>query len=195
MVGLTDRTRPDGSVTSARQLAKVFNFSMIYGGGVGTVSSYFGVSKSRAKEMIGRFHQAYPEIGTLQNRIRAKLEDQGYVKTPWGRRHRLERYKPIHEQAYKFPNKLVQGTAADLLKASIVEIHKAGVDMILPVHDEIIAHVPEEDAEEAARIIERCMTDHPAISKTVPLGAEAQIVDRWSDAKQPGFVPDYMKAR
>lgn len=192
MVGLTDRTRPDGSVTSARQLAKVFNFQMIYGGGVNTVSTFFGVSRSRAKEMIARYHQAYPEIGVFQNRIRAKLEDQGYVKTPWGRRHRADSRKPVYQQAYKFPNKLVQGTAADLLKDAIVRIHKADIAMILPVHDEIIAHVPEDEAEEAARIIEKCMTDHPRISKVVPLGAEAQIVDRWSDAKQPGFVPAYM---
>jgi DNA polymerase-1 len=193
MVGLTDRKRPDGSVTSARQLAKVFNFQMIYGGGVNTVSTFFGVSRSRAKEMINRYHQAYPEIGVFQNRIRARLEDQGYIKTPWKRRHRADQRRPIYQQAYKFPNKLVQGTAADLLKDAILQIHKAGVPMILPVHDEIIAHVPEEDAQEAARIIERCMIDHPRISKVVPLSAEAVIVDRWSDVKQPGFVPAYIK--
>lgn len=193
MVGIRDRTRPDGSVTPARQQAKVFNFQMIYGGGVNTIMQFFGVSKGRAKEMLNRYHRAYPEIGLLQNKIRARLEDHGYVKTPWGRRHRADTRRPVYQQAYKFPNKLVQGTAADLLKDSIAKIHEAGVPMILPVHDEIIAHVPEEDAEEAARIIERCMTDHPRISKVVPLAAEAQIVDRWSDAKQPGFVPEYAK--
>ena len=192
MVGITDRTRADGNITSARQLAKVFNFQMIYGGGVNTVSTYFGVSKSRAKEMIGRYHQTYPEIGAFQNRIRAKLEDQGYVTTPWGRRHRALAYKPIHEQAYKFPNKLIQGTAADLLKDAIAKIHADGVEMILPVHDEIIAHVDEKDAEEVARLIQHHMTNHERISKIVPLGAEAQIVDRWSDAKRPGYVPDYI---
>ena len=64
---------------------------------------------------------------------------------------------------------------------------------LLPVHDEIIAHVPEEDAERVARLIEKHMTDHPALTKIVPITAEAQIVDRWSDAKEPGYVPDYIK--
>ena len=193
MVGITDRTRPDGSVTPARQQAKVFNFQMIYGGGVNTVSSFFGVSKSRAREMINRYHSAYPEIGNFQNRIRAKLEDKGYVKTPWGRRHRALSYRPVYEQAYKFPNKLVQGTAADLLKDALAQLHEDGVEMCLTVHDEIIAHVDESDAEEAAHLIQKRMTEHPRIDKVVPLGAEAQIVDRWSDAKQPGYVPDYIK--
>lgn len=192
MVGLTDRKRADGNVTSARQLAKVFNFQMIYGGGVNTVMSFFGVGRSRAKEMISRYHQAYPEIGNFQNRIRAKLEDQGYVTTPWGRRHRALAYKPIHEQAYKFPNKLIQGTAADLLKDALVKIHADGIEACLTVHDEIIAHVDEADAEEAARLIQHHMTNHDRISKIVPLGAEATIVDRWSDAKKPGYVPDYI---
>lgn len=167
--------------------------SMIYGGGVKTVMDTFGVSRSRAREMIDRFHSAYPEIGNLQQRIQAKLYDQGYVVTPWGRRHRVDERKQIHDQAYKFPNKLVQGTAADLLKDALVKIHKDGVPVILTVHDEIIAEVDESDAAEAAHLIEKHMTEHPRIDKVVPLQAEAQIVDRWSDAKTPGFVPTYIQ--
>jgi len=191
-VGSGDRTRR-GVVTPARQQAKVFNFQMIYGGGLKTIQQFFGVSRSRASEMLDRYHEAYPEISLFQQRIRLKLEDQGYVTTPWKRRHRVDKRKPVYEQAYKFPNKLIQGTAADLLKDAIVKIHAAGIEFILPVHDEIIAHVPEAEAEEAARIIEKCMTEHPRIDKIVPITAEAQIVDRWSDAKQPGYVPDYAK--
>lgn len=193
MVGIGDRIKPDGSVTPARQQGKTFNFALIYGGGVKTVMDTFGVSRSRAREMIDRFHSAYPEIGNFQQRIQAKLYDQGYVVTPWGRRHRVDERKQIHDQAYKFPNKLVQGTAADLLKDALVKIHKDGVPVILTVHDEIIAEVDESDAAEAAHLIEKHMTEHPRIDKVVPLQAEAQIVDRWSDAKTPGFVPTYIQ--
>ena len=192
-VGIEDRRRPDGSVTPARQQAKVFNFQMIYGGGLRTIQKFFGVSRSRASEMLDRYHEAYPEISRFQQKVRIKLEQQGYVVTPWGRRHRKDPRKPVYEQAYKFPNKLIQGTAADLLKESINRIHAEGIAFILPVHDEIIAHVPEEDAERVARLIEKHMTDHPALTKIVPITAEAQIVDRWSDAKEPGYVPDYIK--
>jgi DNA polymerase I-like protein with 3'-5' exonuclease and polymerase domains len=167
--------------------------SMIYGGGLKTIQSFFGVSRSRASEMLDRYHEAYPEISRLQQNIRLKLEDQGYVTTPWGRRHRVDQRKPVYEQAYKFPNKLIQGTAADLLKEAIRRIHAEGIEFILPVHDEIIAHVDEADAEEAARLIEHHMTDHADKIHNVPITAEAVIVDRWSDAKQPGYVPDYMK--
>ena len=191
-VGIEDRVR-GGLVTPARQQAKVFNFQMIYGGGLKTIQSFFGVSRSRASEMLDRYHEAYPEISRLQQNIRLKLEDQGYVTTPWGRRHRVDQRKPVYEQAYKFPNKLIQGTAADLLKEAIRRIHAEGIEFILPVHDEIIAHVDEADAEEAVRLIEHYMTDHADKIHNVPITAEAVIVDRWSDAKQPGYVPDYMK--
>lgn len=192
MVGIRDTTR-NGITTSARQHAKVFNFQMIYGGGINTVMKHFGVSKSRAQEMIHRYHQAYPEIGVLQSTVRARLEDRGYVKTPWGRKHRVYDERPVHTQAYAFINYLVQGTCADILKDAVVRIHKAGVPMILTVHDEILAEVDEADAEEVARIIQKEMTAQPRIEHLVPIDAEAMIVDRWSDAKSPGYVPDYMK--
>jgi DNA polymerase I-like protein with 3'-5' exonuclease and polymerase domains len=116
--------------------------------------------------------------------------DRGYVKTPWGRRHRCD---DPQKEAYRFVNYLVQGTAADLLKASLVKLHEQGVPVVACVHDEVIAECDEADAPEVARLIEQAMTDHPLIAERVPLGATADIVKRWSHAKDPNYVPTYEK--
>ena len=192
-VGIKDMKRPDGSVTDARTMAKIFNFSMIYGGGSKTVQTTFGVTPAEAREMINKYHEAYPEIGQLQERVEYKLETQGYITTPWGRRHRVRNKWQAREEGYKFPNKLVQGTAADLIKDALVKAHRQDVPLVLIVHDELIALSPEEDAEEAGRIMREVLIDHPRITKSVPLDAEVQIVDNWAHAKKPGYTPDYMR--
>jgi DNA polymerase I-like protein with 3'-5' exonuclease and polymerase domains len=74
---------------------------------------------------------------------------------------------------------------------SIAKLRRQGVPIIAAVHDELIAHVPEKDAEEVEHLIREALIDHPKIQAMVPLGAEGAIVDRWSDAKKPGWVPDH----
>ena len=103
-------------------------------------------------------------------------------------------------------NYLVQGTAAALLKKAVIALHKDGVPMVALVHDEILAHVPTKDAEEVRHLIVKRMTEDaepggalwmgprnvkmsggvvkslPA-GPLVPLSADGDIVQRWSDAK------------
>jgi len=190
MMGLGDRERTGGVVESARQRGKTMNYLQVYGGGVRTIRKTFGVDQKEARQLLDRYHTAFPEVGGLQRRIEYTLMDRGYVKTPWGRRHRCF---DAHKEAYKFVNYLVQGTAADLLKASLAKLHDQGVPVIACVHDEIIAECDTADAPEVARMIEAAMTEHPLLADRVPLGAAATIVQRWSDAKTPGYVPGYAK--
>jgi DNA polymerase I-like protein with 3'-5' exonuclease and polymerase domains len=189
--GIGDRTRTGGAVETARQRGKTLNYAIIYGAGVRSLRKAFGVNTQGAKAILRRYHAQFPEVGALQNRIEFALADKGYVASPWGRRFRATEGK-AYSEAYKFTNYLVQGTAADLMKASLVRVHEAGIPVIAVVHDEIVAEVPEEDAPEAAKIIEEAFTDHEQLTEHVPLSAEAQIVDRWSDAKEEGYVPPYI---
>lgn len=192
-IGLRDRPRSDGSVESARDRAKVFLYSVMYGAGVRSLRKQFGASQTECREMLKRFHATYPEIAELQNRIEFSLVDEGFIKTAWGRRMRPEGSTnwEIERESYKYLNYLIQGTAADLMKESCVAAHAAGLPIIGPVHDEILIEVDEADAEEAGRELVRCLTDHPRLDQTVPLSAEACIVKRWSHAKDPNYVPPY----
>lgn len=184
--GLRDQMRAGGTFTSARQRGKELNFQMVYGGGIRTVRKTQQVSQDEARLIIRRYHDTYPEVKRLQNRIAWALDERGYIaaKVTTGRRYRL-----TVDEAYKATNYLVQGTAADILKMALVRLHKEGIPVVALVHDEIVAHVPEEDAEEAKVAIERAMVEHPGITEKVPLEADGEIIDRWSDAKDPTFSP------
>ena len=180
MLGLRDRRRPGGGIETARQLGKTYNFSRVYGGGLRTIKRQFRCSQDEARLLKQRFDEAYPEVQNLMNRIHYRLEDQGYIQDKFisGRRFRVD-----VRDSYKAVNYLVQGTAAALLKWAIIQLHADGVPMVALVHDEVLAHVPEKDAEEVKRLIIQRLTEHPGITELVPLSAEGDIVDRWSDAK------------
>ena len=186
-VGLSDRRRSSGAIEPKRQRGKTFNYAMIYGAGVRSLRKAFGVSQEEARQMIMRYHSAYPEVVKLQQDMEWVLQRRGYVKTAWGRRQRLP-----ERNAYMLVNYVIQGTAAEILKAAAVRLHKAGVPLVLPVHDELIAECDEKDAPEVAHMIQEAMTDHPRITAKMPLVAEAKIVDRWSEAKDPTYKPDFL---
>lgn len=180
MLGFRDRARPGGGYESARQQGKVYNFTIIYGGGLRSIRRYFRVDINTAKLYKRRYNDAYPEVGKLQTRIDHALHDRGYVQDNLisGRRFRVD-----PKESYKATNYLVQGTAAALLKWALVQLHKDGVPVVALVHDEIVAHVPEDEAEQVRDLIVQRMTEHPALQDYVTLRADGDIVDRWSDAK------------
>lgn len=201
-IGIKDRVRAGGHVESARQRGKTFNFSIVYGGGLRTIKRQQRVDQAEARLMRRRYYDAYPEVEKLQQRIEYRLQDQGYIKDMWGRRYRCDNPR---KEAYKFVNYLIQGTAAQVLKDAVVALHKDGIPVVALVHDEVVAHVPEGDAEEVKELIIRRLTEQAqpggklwvAGKAIVPLDAEGDIVDRWSDAKpmKDGslFVPKWVK--
>lgn len=203
-VGLTGRKRSTGAVESPRQQGKRMNYLIVYGGGLRAIRKWFGVSQNRARAIYKAMQSAYPEVAMLQDRIDSKLLDRGYLECPLThRRWRMygSGWLAVQKEAYKFTNYLIQGTAAAIIKLAVARAHEAGVPIIAVIHDEILAHVPESDAEEAAVEIKKAMTEGFEILKSgqklediIPLKADAQIIDRWSDAKEPGYVPGYMKA-
>ncbi len=210
MLGFRDRARAGGGYESARQQGKVYNFTTIYGGGLRSIRRYFRCDMNQARLYKQRYAKAYPEVGRLTARIEWRLSDDGFIQDRLisGRRFRVD-----PRDSYKAVNYLVQGTAAALLKDAMISLHADGVPMVALVHDEILAHVREDEAPEVAALIEKRMVqaaapggqlwrpesiiqvadpDHAGqvIDKVIPAGpvvplrAEADIVQRWSDAKK-----------
>lgn len=192
---LEDKDRGGGVVEPARQVAKKFNYERIFGGGVRAIRKWHRVPQAKAKQMLERYYQIFPEVQEFQERIEATLEDQGYVKTPIGRRQRVRDIRFVDREAYKFVNYLISGTAADIIKEAAVKVHEAGIPIANIVHDEILADVPVKDAPEAAVVIREALIDHPYITNIVPLDAESKIVDRWSHAKDKLYIPEYDRKR
>lgn len=191
MLGLKDRDRGEAGIESARQRGKKMNYLQIYGGGLAAISKWFGTNQAESREIRDRYHKTFPEVKEFGAQIEFALMDRGYIRTPWGRHHRAFNQRHADREAYKFIAAEVQGTAADLFKESTVRVHAAGYRIVALTHDEILAEEPEANCEEAAAEIRRLMIDHPRIDKIIPLDAEAIIVDRWSGAKNPDFVPGW----
>lgn len=188
LIGIKDLKRTGMGIESARQRGKKYNFSIIYGGGLRTVRRQLKVDQAEARVLRKRYFSAYPEVENLQNRIKFRLLDQGYIEDMWGRRYRCW---DAEKEAYKFVNYLIQGTAAQILKDAVVSLHKDGVPIVALIHDEVIAHVPTSDAKEVEQLIIKRLTQQAAPGgrlwlgdkPIVPLEADGTIVDRWSDAK------------
>jgi DNA polymerase I-like protein with 3'-5' exonuclease and polymerase domains len=195
MLKLKDRVRAGGVFESRRQLGKTYNFSRIYGGGLRTIKRSFRCTQDEARELKKRFDRAYPEVVRLSRRIEHRLAEQGYIQDQLvsGRRWRVDM-----QEAYKATNYLIQGMAAALFKEALIGLHADGVPVVALVHDEVLAHVPEEDAQEALHLIEKRLTQNEALKEVVPLRADGVIIDRWSDAKPKDdgtlFVPKWAEA-
>ena len=197
-LGITDRERAGGYIETARQRGKTFNFSVIYGGGIRTIRRQQRCSQDHAKLLKRRYFDAYPEVKRLQNRIEYALHERGFIKTLWGRHRRVD-----PRDAYVAVNYLVQGTAAEILKDALSACHEEGLPVVALIHDEILCHCPADEAEHVKERLEFHMTraarpggklwDAVAGEPIVPLEAEGEIMDRWSDSKNPDFEPRWSR--
>ena len=136
------------SVGIDRAAGKTLNYAVLYGAGASRVSNILESSTEEAKAVLDRWYATYPEVAKLKADLSRLVADRGYLRTVLGRRHYFE------EPNHRLLNYLIQGSAADLLKRTTVELHEQGVPVVLYVHDEIVAEVPEDQAEATAHTLE-----------------------------------------
>ena len=175
-----------------RSLAKIVNFSIIYGKTAFGLSSELKISLSEAKEYITRYFTQYPGVKALETKIIEEAKCDGFVRTLYNRKRTIEGInssnKNIVKQAERMAvNSVIQGTAADILKVVMVELNKKleckeDIKMNLQVHDELIFEVKEEKMEEYAKMIKDIMEttvklDHVKLKANVAMGYN------WSEAK------------
>jgi DNA polymerase-1 len=175
------------AVGVSRDEGKTLNYAILYGAGAPRVASQLGCSADEARVILDRWYAAYPEVGRLKGKLTRTVRARGYITTIGGRRH----YFPDGPN-HRMLNRLVSGGCADLFKRSVVELHEAGVPVVLYVHDEVVAEVDVGQAEETGRLLEAALTRGAgqAGARITGLKAEAASAPRWSDFKQLGYVPD-----
>jgi DNA polymerase-1 len=164
-----------------RDAGKTLNYAILYGAGGPRISRSLGCSIAEARAILDGWYQTYPEVARLKRRLDRRVGERGYLESIGGRRHNFER--PNH----MLLNRLISGGCADLFKLTAIELHELDVPVVLYVHDEIIAEVPEEQAEETGRTLERALTR--GVPRITGLKATATAARRWSDFKQPGYTP------
>jgi DNA polymerase-1 len=161
-----------------RQSTKNVVYGSLYGAGARKMAETAGVPFEQMNPVKLAFDATYPGLKDALERLssEAKQHDRPYITTPLGRRLYLEAGREYTQGL----NSLIQGHAAEYFKRSIVNMDVAGVGdyLVLPVHDEVIADAPAEEAEEVLRVIQDCMTDTTNYRVHIP--AEGKVMaERW----------------
>ncbi|MGF6536493.1 DNA polymerase-1 [Paraburkholderia sp. GAS206C] len=174
-----------------RRVAKVINFGLIYGMSAFGLAANLGITRDAAKLYIDRYFARYPGVASYMDETRASAKEKGYVQTVFGRRLWLPEINggngPRRQAAERAAiNAPMQGTAADLIKMSMIavqdwlEASKVGTCMIMQVHDELILEVPDSELSEVRKRLPELMCGVAALK--VPLVAEVGAGMNWEEA-------------
>jgi DNA polymerase I len=174
-----------------RRVAKVINFGLIYGMSAFGLAANLGITRDAAKLYIDRYFARYPGVASYMDETRASAKEKGYVQTAFGRRLWLPEINggngPRRQAAERAAiNAPMQGTAADLIKMSMIavqdwlEASKVGTRMIMQVHDELILEVPDSELSEVRKRLPELMCGVATLK--VPLVAEVGAGMNWEEA-------------
>ena len=175
-----------------RRRAKIINYALLYGKTAFTLAKDIGVSKEAAQEFIDAYFAGFPDVRGFIDRTLQEARDTGVVKTMFGRRRLVPELNSRNGQLRaaaerETVNMPIQGTAADILKRAMIDLHRElparglRTRMILTVHDELLFEAPREEAEEAAAVVRERMES--AVQLSVPLTVDVGIAGNWRDAK------------
>jgi len=181
----------DAVSTEQRRYAKVINFGLIYGMSAFGLAKALGIDNSAAKNYITRYFERFAGVKRYMDDTREQAKAQGYVETVFGRRLYLPEINspngPRRAGAERAAiNAPMQGTAADLIKMSMVAVQKAidaqqrQTQVIMQVHDELVFEVPESEVDWVRTEVPRLMADVAQLK--VPLLAEVGVGPNWDKA-------------
>ncbi|MDF3117949.1 DNA polymerase I [Burkholderia semiarida] len=174
-----------------RRIAKVINFGLIYGMSAFGLASNLGITRDAAKLYIDRYFTRYPGVAQYMEDTRATAKEKGYVETVFGRRLWLPEINggngPRRQAAERAAiNAPMQGTAADLIKLSMIAVDdwltrdKLASRMIMQVHDELVLEVPERELPLVREKLPEMMCGVAKLK--VPLVAEVGAGANWEEA-------------
>ncbi|SAK55506.1 DNA polymerase I [Caballeronia temeraria] len=174
-----------------RRIAKVINFGLIYGMSSFGLASNLGITRDAAKLYIDRYFARYPGVAAYMENTRLSAKANGFVETVFGRRLWLPEINggsgPRRQAAERAAiNAPMQGTAADLIKLSMIAVQDwletsgNGAKMIMQVHDELVLEVPEEALPDVRKRLPELMCGVAKLN--VPLVAEVGVGNNWEEA-------------
>ena len=171
-----------------RSNAKTVNFGIIYGVSAFGLSNQTDLSRSEAKELIDTYYKTYPKLRNYMSEQVDFARDNGYVQTVLGRRRYLKDINgsnaivrgAAERNAVNAP---IQGSAADIIKIAMINIHKKlekgnyKSKMLLQVHDELVFDIYNPELEELKKLIKSEMEN--AYKLDVPLDVEVGVGENW----------------
>ncbi len=184
---------PASEVTKdQRRLAKGVNFGLVYGQTAYGLAHSTGLSNTEARQFIKTYFDKYPGVPRYIDQTKKLAAEQGYVTTLLGRRREfpgLARLKePQRSRAEREAiNSPIQGTAADIMKQAMINLHQALRErqcqsrILLQVHDELVLEAPEHEVAQTANLTREVMSK--AFPLDVPLKIDVEIGDNWLEMK------------
>jgi len=183
-----------------RKQAKTINLGLMYGMGKNKLMAELGLMKESAEKLIKQYHTKAPFVKQLMDNVSRKANDRGKIRTLGGRACHFDLWQPVQfgvfkplplEQArkeydeplkraftYKALNKLIQGSAADMTKKSMVALYENGIIPHIQIHDEVdISVESDKKAEEIINIMES------AVELQVPNKVDYEKGDNWGEIK------------
>jgi DNA polymerase-1 len=173
-----------------RRISKMVNYALLYGKSAFTLAKDIGVSRGEAAQFIEAYFARYSKVRAFIDDTIARARETGQVRTLLGRLRRLPDLRsknvPVRMEAERQAmNTPVQGSAADLIKRAMIDLHRALGErklrsrLILQIHDELLLEVPEAEAEAAQLLVKQVMEG--ALELVVPLVADARLGRSWAD--------------
>jgi DNA polymerase-1 len=175
-----------------RSRSKMVNYAVLYGKTPFTLAKDINVTQEAAQQFIDAYFAGFPRVREFIDRTLDEARRTGVVRTMAGRRRLVpnltSRNFQMRGQAEREAvNMPIQGTAADILKKAMIDLHaellRRGLQarMILTVHDELLFECPQAESDTAAAIVRERMEN--AVSLAVPLTVDVGIAENWRDAK------------
>jgi len=183
-----------------REQAKTINLGLFYGMGKNKLQAELGVNKETAEELFRQYHSRVPFVKQLMDSVMARAQDRGRIRTLLGRLCRFHLWEPnqfgIHKPlphdaalaehgpgirrayTYKALNRLIQGSAADMTKKAMIDLHKEGITPHIQVHDELDISV---ESKEHSNKIKQIMED--AVTLEVPNKVDYESGPNWGKIK------------
>lgn len=182
---------PQEVSSEQRRYAKVINFGLIYGMSAFGLAKALGIDNTAAKNYIDRYFQRFAGVKRYMEETRAMAKQMGFVQTVFGRRLYLPEINspngPRRSGAERAAiNAPMQGTAADLIKMSMVSVQNEldklskKTKMIMQVHDELVFEVPDDEIDWLKEAIPHLMAS--VANLKVPLLAELGVGLNWDKA-------------
>ncbi len=176
-----------------RRFAKAVNFGLIYGMGAFRLARDSDLTLAEAKEFIETYFARFPGVKTYLDETKLEAAEEGYVSTLFGRRRFFPIFKRPGNQQFKAAaereaiNHPIQGTAADIVKTAMLDLHGKLLDggykarMVLQVHDELVLEVPLEEVDDVYALVVDTMSN--AYEIDVPLKVDANVGTNWYELK------------
>lgn len=182
---------PKDVTDDMRRKAKEVNFGILYGIGPFGLKSRLGITQTHAKEIIDTYFGTFKNVKKFMDDSIKFAQEKGYAETLMGRRRYLRNINSNNRVVKQFEERVainmpIQGTAADMIKLAMINIHrelakkKFSSKMVLQVHDELLFDAHKDEVDDLLKLVKNLMEN--ALPLNVPVVVDTGIGDNWLDA-------------